>query len=94
MKHRLSEETRERLDLLEAAANALTTAIDLITEATEGTEREDAAQSYIIGNLVAWRDGENRHDDTAIPYLAEAIADADHRNDHRLGTTNSKGTGE
>jgi len=57
----ISEETRERIDHLEAAANALGAAIDLIIEAAEATldteESESparrAAEAYVKVDAIA-----------------------------------------
>jgi len=55
-------ETKERIELLEKAGDALTEAMNAIEEAVAGTNHEANVKAYTLAHLRNWRDGDNPYD--------------------------------
>lgn len=73
--------TAEQADLIDTAEEGLTTAIDALRDLVRSAPaRWRDLDSYIIAHLVAWRDGDNRYDATALPRLRERF-DEDEEDD-------------
>jgi hypothetical protein len=62
----------ERIEKLEQAQEKLNEAVRLIRLAVEDTNNERYCESYIIGHLKNWANGEHTLD-TTIPKLIEEI---------------------
>ena len=67
----------ERISKLEEAQYKIQEAIDLIKEAVDGTDDERMAESYIIGHLSNWANGDNPYEKGTIPQLIENLSNYD-----------------
>jgi hypothetical protein len=77
MKKKISKRNLKRVNQLEEAKDKIGDAIDLIRRAVKGTDSENSCESYIIGHLKGWMNGDNPLDDTAIPALIDHILNPD-----------------
>lgn len=62
----------ERVELLEDAQTKINEAIELIREAVYETSFENSSESYLIGHLDNWVNGNNPYDEH-IPKIIEEL---------------------